>query len=1318
MTITVTGPDGSTFNFPAGTSQAEMTRALDQHYGATPEARRNRMSATTALTPPTPRTAWQRLADNAEESFNNSWMVAGWRRGRADAADYGRMTAEEQVQYNRDQGRRIELNPARALGQMSGGFEGIYNAITGTDTLNRTTDAATQNERERRAEFAAVSEADPWHSAGDSAGDKVLHGAAAFTGMLAPALLDPTSYISGGSTTWARIGTQAMIAGGVDVLAQTSDLGLVQDRYNYGQTAVAFGAGAALQGGFEGLSGVLKSRQLRVKQADNPSLRGETINLDQTFKTELDTHDAINVPALSRDDWNTFKPQKLGPTSDLPKSNIPALTEPQPRLNGPKVDGAEGPRMDGPEPKDDPWNGIDWGLAGSPERVKAAMGHLERLRQFVKPEQVEQFVRWLGRETIEVSEDASHWNKDFFDFDKLASDPDSFEELANVMADIFKPMYDAAGDAVQTWKSVRDRQSTFGITISDAIKAHSDITGESGAAAKIHALETIAIQHTDHLMKSIEAVEVKLRDGTISADEIADIATQLQAASMFDAMAAGAKSEIGRALNIMKMSKKRARLVNDIQDQMDALNEAMGGGAGDAAKMADALKNLAEAGKNGGARGLRDELRKVRALGWDDYVSYYMVSGYLSSPATAVRNAIGSVLHATMTIGERYVAAGVTSPVRQALGGGNASLERVTFREANAYLFGIHQSFMDASRAGFKAFRDAQTVTDAANSVGLYNRAVPFEYNANRRTKWKNDGLMKSLPDMLGVGVFGTLRTLGIRPSLGMDEFTKVMTRRMQLNALSVREASYRSARLTGKDAEKVFTRTMNAIQERPTAEALSQARSDFDQAGMKWDSAQAHTYEGDTLLQDAADVFAALDIHEMIDDYARLMTFQNSGPILERFEKAIGSVKLFKALYVPFLRTPVNLVRAGMFDRNPVLAGLMKENRQAFGKYLEAMNGLDNSLTRGGAEADIVMARMAVGVGMMGTAAMLFLNGDLVGKRSPAEEEDGIKSYSIRIGGRWIQYSTLSPVAEQLGMVADMMTVFRDYDLDEDGMAGIAGGILSALVNNIVNKAALQGIGDFFDMLDPAYAASDANRGEMTGKEVAKKVAGSAIPSIVRNYAFSEDPVMREAHGFLEHIKASLPLLSKSVAERRDWLGLPVIRKDKDDGMFEAIVQPTRISERSTDMVRLEVSALADADPELRIASRPARRFNNQKITPREHARVLEIQGQVWRHPATGMNMHEALTELVMSEEYASWGDPQRAATIKKMVSDYGKWSRQAIKRGDYPELTEMVNRTGGAEAAETGLEKGWSETQVDNRARRYGVTADGIDAMADALK
>ena len=1304
MSITVRGPDGAVITFPEGTPHSVIEREMARHYGHAPEQERDRRSAAVSLSnPKDKRSLGERLTDVFSNTWNTGFIAEGWRAGQDDTADYIEASQRGDTDTALDAANRFTLNPVRVVSRLAGSVGVLTDMMDGTQDTRRASDAAVANERARRQEFNAESKADPfWEAEGGIVG-KTLHGGAALLGTLGATAIDPTSYLGGGSTLWARAGVQGLVAGATDAMAQGDALSAdVQDRYSVLQTTLSAGAGFAFTGALEGVGSLLK----RGRPVEP---RPSTVELDQAMRDELDLSDSVNLPALTMDDW-TFRPITQGPVSPLP------ARADQPRAKGPSFEdleaGEAAANAGSKAAADERWNGVDWGLAGSPERARAAMAHLDSLKKFVKPEQVDQFVRWLGRQGDEITEGASHWNADVFDFDKLVNDPDQFEELANVMAQIFKPLYDAAGDAPRSWKAVQDRQQTLGIATSDAVKAHADITSDFGVSSKVHALETIAMQHVDHLVTKVADTRAKMAKGTATAEEIADLAAHLNATKMFDAMAGGAKSEVARALNIMKATKHRARVFNDIQESIDSLADALGGGTKNKDDMGAALDALLKANQKDGGKGFKDEVRKMQAMGWADYASYYVVMGYLTTPATAVRNAIGSVLHAGLSVGERYVAAGVTSPLRRALNGSTASVESVTFREANAYVAGIYQSFADASRAGFRAFKQAAPVRDDASQFGEAAFQQPFLINADRKKRWKAKPI-QSLPDMAAASVFATLRTLGHRPSIAMDEFAKGMTYRMQLNALSVREASYRSARLKGADATKEFTRVMDAVANRPTSAAVYRAKTVFELAGEQYDPAK--NYGTDQTLYQAADVLAAVDLHEMADDYARLMTFQNSGPAMKKWEKALGQHRLFKALFVPFFRTPINLVRAGMFDRNPVLFGLLGDNRAKFLNYTAAMRGLDQSLERGGAEADLAMARLVTGIGFMATAGLLFANGDLVGKRSAAEEEDGVKSYSIRIGGRWVQYQTLSPVAEMLGIVADMSRVFRDHDInDDDLLQGIGGGVLAAIVNNIVNKAALQGIGDFWDMIDPSFTAGDTDRGERAGKELAKKVGSSVIPAVVRNFAQTQDPVMREASSFLDYITQNIPTLSQSLPERRDWLGLPIARKDKDGGVFEGIVQPTRISEQVSDIVRLEVSALSQADPELRMATRPSARFNEQKITPREHGLLLEYQGQRYRDPLSGQNMHEALGALIQSPPFAQMPDPQRAATIKETVTRYRRLANASVRSGAVPELREMVNRTGGAKANERAVQEGWDAWQTEANARRYGVGVSAGDINA----
>ena len=813
------GPDGTEFEFLEGTPQHVISAAIARHYGNQPEAQRDRLHATTALTAPRHRSAGERFADVWSQTVNTSWIAEGWRAGFNDAAEYQAAGRAHKEGEPIPDPAGFVLNPSRLIARLvSSGYMG-FDAVTGRDTLANVTNEMVQDERARRAEFARESSEDPFWEAEGGVGGKALHGAAALTATLVGAATDPTSYITGGSSIWGKIAVQAAVAGGVDVLAQADALGLTQDEYRIEQTLLSAGAGAAFTGAFEGAA-----KLIRKPGATPPS--NDTIA--QAMREDLDAADAVTRPLLTTDDIKTTPLPDGMPLKDVtpPKdASVPARVEGDARIDGPEVKSSEdvkaeaGAKADAPEA--DPWNGVDWDKVGTTNRGKAAMAHLDRLKTFIKKDQIETFVRWLGKESVDLGDNASHWNRDVFDFDALNNDPDKFEEVTNVMADIFRPLYDAAGREKKTWDDTIKRQTLFGITLSDAIKAHSDLTGEGGAAAKIHALETVAIQQTDELLGAITKLETEIKAGKKDTATIEAVAAQLQAASLLDSMAGGAKSEIGRALNIMKAQKKRARMVNDIQESWRAMQDSLGTADLSDEALAAALKRMREAYGEGGAAKVREELRTIRKLGLRDYLSTYIVTGYLSNPATAVRNAIGSVLHATMTVAERYVAAGVTSPIRRGVLGKRTSAEAVTFREANAYVHGVHQNFMDASRMAWQAFKDAKPITDAATSIGDTAQIVPFAFNAARRANWRKQGVL-AIPDMAGTALFGTLRTLGVRPSLAMDEFTKVMGRGMQLNALAVREAAYRSARLGAAESSITSEATARTTADATFAQTLS----------------------------------------------------------------------------------------------------------------------------------------------------------------------------------------------------------------------------------------------------------------------------------------------------------------------------------------------------------------------------------------------------------------------------------------------------------------------------------------------------------------
>lgn len=1294
------GPEGTVFEFEDGTSEAVKQRTIQRHYGTTPEAK-NANSGAAAWAEQSAgvtadRSLFARWGQDFSDTFNRSWIAEGWRAGLKDTADYIDLTQEHKTEEALALMDGVEINPARIVSRLLASGYVLHDNLTGKDSLRPIADDMIEREKSRRAAFTRVSEADPWYRE-EGIGGKILHGGAALTSTLAAAALDPVSYVTGGNSIWGKMAVTGAATAASDVLAQSSgvDAG-VQDEYSVAQTGLSFAAGAGFQGLFDG-AGRLMSRKPGTVVPDRP---------DAIIREELDAADLLDSVPLTTEN---YKPLALAERAEAE----PRLTMEEP---GPgKSESASGP--DAPEPgrqlelfdepttnagpDKDPWADVDWNDIASPARKEAAVKHWEALKKFIKPEDAQRFVRWLGGETVE--REGNHWNKDFFDFNEMRANPEQFEELADVLAQVFKPLYEESGNITKTWASVAERQQMFGIKMSDAIKAHADITSDFGVSAKIHALETIAIQHTDNLAALISTTKANIKKGDFSG--VGELASAVQATALFDKMASQSKSEVARALNIMKASKQRTRLINDLQSQMDALNESLNGNL-DPNKMGDVLDSMDNAFRKKGPKGLADEIRKARKFGLQDYLSYYIVVGLLTTPATFMRNVLGSGANAVWSVSDRYVAAAI-GQARTLLPKSGGSLERVTFREANAYAAGVQTAMADALAASFKAFKQAAPVTDGKSSVMADGATfMPFEINDTRKAMWKQKGLL-AVPDMVGAGVFSTIRTLGIRPSVAMDEFTKVLTRRMQLGALAHREASYRTARLTDiTEASKVYHKTVDAIMNEPSAEAFAKAEQLFTDRGIVEGGKQVFQ---DDLMEEAALVIRSMDIRKMTNDHAREMAFQKIGPKMTKLEQAIGQWPIIKSLYVPFFRTPVALLRNGMFDHNPILSMMMKDNREKLGNLIAAQREIDGHLQRGGADADMVLARMTTGAGLMAFGYGLWNAGQLTGNLSKAEREDGKQPYSVKIGDTWYSFAQLSPLAEPLGFMADLGNAFRQREMDDDHFEALVGGVLTAFTQNVVNKSFLKGVNDLMDMFDGGQPGQKAEGlGSNLAREATDKLSGIAIPAIVRNVAQDVDPVWRETDDLIQMFIAKIPFVSETLPAKRDWLGNEVVREEGQRGIFQAI-RSTKEKEGLLEREIAQLSKLGEFD-----LSTPSRRFNDEEITRDEQGRVLAIQGQEYRNPGTGLNMEETLRDIVASDAYASWSDARRGEEIRDTVSRFRKQANVQIRTPSSPHyMPEMIQRTGMAKIGREADRQGWTPEQARGRARRYGLTPEAFDGV-----
>ena len=251
MSITVRGPDGAIITFPDGTPNSVMEREMARHYGHAPEQERDRRSAAVSLSnPKDKRGLGERLTDVFSNTWNTGFIAEGWRAGQDDTADYIDASQRGDIKGATAVTDRFTLNPVRLVSRLAGSAGVLTDMIDDTQDTRRSADRSISNERARRQEFNAESKADPfWEAEGGIVG-KTLHGGAALLGTLGATAIDPTSYISGGSTVWARMGVQGLVAGGTDLIAQTDSTSAgVQDRIDLGQTALSVAVSAVSTNG-------------------------------------------------------------------------------------------------------------------------------------------------------------------------------------------------------------------------------------------------------------------------------------------------------------------------------------------------------------------------------------------------------------------------------------------------------------------------------------------------------------------------------------------------------------------------------------------------------------------------------------------------------------------------------------------------------------------------------------------------------------------------------------------------------------------------------------------------------------------------------------------------------------------------------------------------------------------------------------------------------------------------------------------------------------------------------------------------------------
>lgn len=596
----------------------------------------------------------------------------------------------------------------------------------------------------------------------------------------------------------------------------------------------------------------------------------------------------------------------------------------------------------------------------------------------------------------------------------------------------------------------------------------------------------------------------------------------------------GARAEAGRALNAFNIP---AGADVDPRKMRDLVENMNGYDTDTLAKFA----SLTE----GDVGSISHAARKYTQSKLMGTVNELFINSILSGPVTHVVNASGNLMFQAMNMTETALAA----RIGRFMGGE----EHVRVGEATAMAHGTISALRDGFRLAAKTMKTGVPLDDVVKYEGHSRRSISSQ---NLLSPEQLNTTVGRFSGALIDGVGAVIRAPTERVMAPTDEFFKTLAYRSELERLAFKHVNDQLAMGVSSD---------------PVAQAADLTRQFFEDVPLK--------------AQQAA------------EDYTRYATFQNPlGDVGQKFQLAIRSAPVL-TLIAPFIRTPVNLFKAGIVDRSPL--GLFSR------KFWRTMK-------EGGRERDMMLARISMGTATSAVVASYVMDGTITGggPQNPEARNillaSGWQPYSIKVGDTYHSYARMEPLAFVIGATADATEILSYINSDVEGMDDeerhvydAIAAIITGVANNTMSKTFVRGMSDFTEMM------SDPKR---YFESYSRNAAGAFIPfSSLRNEIGQiQDPYLREAWTVLDQLKSrsGIPGYSESLPPRRDILGQP---RMQSSGELLGTMSPWPATQETRDPVLQEIIGVMNATKTVPITM-PQKRIEGLRLNATEYDELVRF--------------------------------------------------------------------------------------------------------------
>jgi len=638
-----------------------------------------------------------------------------------------------------------------------------------------------------------------------------------------------------------------------------------------------------------------------------------------------------------------------------------------------------------------------------------------------------------------------------------------------------------------------------------------------------------------------------------------------------------------------------------------------------------------------------------------DVMAEVYINSLLSNPKTHIVNIAGNTAFMATRILETALAGGIGAG-RSAITG---STDRVYAREALAQLQGIKDGWLDALIVAGKTFTSEEGADIASKIDTRSRRAIGNNGDlADIYGEFRNGNAMAGAVNTLGVSIRMPGRFL-----LAEDEFFKGVGYRMFLHG----------------EAEKSAMRVYDEViaQGRPVNDALAAAG-----------------IERNRILTDPPET-----VIKTARDAAKEMTFQKGfepGGFLDSMNSVLSHP--IAKLFVPFFKTPTNISRA-VLERSPI-----QFVNPAFYRTLAA----------GGRDADMAMAKVALGSSIMGAFAYKAMGTDddsvIINGNGPSDPQaqdawkrKGFLPYSISVkqddgSYRSYTYSRFDPMSGVLAMAADF-AYYAQHESDGKVLDDLATAATLSISNYMFDQPMAQGMSKLaaaFTIQDPKQKSEEILKiiGEAAGSGVGSFIPGNSAlgaeitrqqDPVRRNTMlpekglFNEDPTQLPAFvkGFymaLQKAKAQNPFFNKDLPPAINEWAEPI---QMTDGSAWNFMSPIKIQDTKFTPVDDEILRLGGG------VSRTPKKISGVELNAVQYNRLLTVANQMdafGRMPGDkgydeSKTMLPTLMTLISSKPYQAelpTKDDQQQA-LSNVIGQFRSAARQKLLQED-PYLAAKV--------------------------------------------